>query len=67
MSPFKIIKVLSAILFVLVFADLFISENYKTELMVARLILAASIFVFAMLRSGAIEQEKIANEKAKAN
>jgi hypothetical protein len=63
-SPLKLIRIFAAIMLLLLAGEFFVGEEYKTPLMVLRLITAAAIFIYAMFNSTAIEQEKIEQEKA---
>lgn len=47
--------------------EFFVDEEFKTPLMVLRLVTAVTLFIYAMFNSAAIEQEKIEKERAKAN
>jgi hypothetical protein len=66
-SPLKLIRIFAAIMLLLMAVEYFGGEQMKTPLMVLRLITLVTLFVYAMFNSTAIEQEKIENERTKAN
>lgn len=66
-SPLKLIRIFAAVMLLLLAVEFFVDEEFKTPLMVLRLITAVTLFVYAMFNSTVIEHEKIEKERAKAN